>query len=213
MFAMPKPTPSLKFEKTFWSRGIEHIAGLDEVGRGAWAGPVVTGAVILPRDVARRALIGVRDSKLLTPRQRAALVAPIRAHALACAIGLASRAEIDALGIVPATRLAMMRALDALDVAPDVLLIDALKLPERNEPQTAIIRGDQQSLSIACASILAKVARDEMMIALDAEIPGYGFAQHKGYGTAFHRAALDALGVSRAHRVSFAPVNQRAQVV
>jgi ribonuclease HII len=173
----------------------------------------VTGAVVLPCKVSRRALVGVRDSKLLSPRQRAALVAPIREHALAYAIGLASRDEIDTLGIVPATRLAMMRALNALGVAPDALLIDALKLPERKEPQTAIIRGDQQSLSIACASILAKVARDEMMVALDEKIPGYGFAQHKGYGTALHRAALASLGVSREHRTSFAPVHQRTQGV
>ncbi|MBI5302425.1 MAG: ribonuclease HII [Chloroflexi bacterium] len=207
---MTKPTPSLKFENVLWSCGLVHIAGLDEVGRGAWAGPVVAGAVILPRDISRRALPGVRDSKLLSPRQRAALVAPIRDHACACATGLATRDEIDELGIVPATRLAMTRALDALGLAPDALLIDALALPARNEPQTSIIRGDQQSLSIACASILAKVTRDEMMIALDAQIPGYGFARHKGYGTVLHRAALATLGVSREHRVSFVPVNRRA---
>jgi len=209
---MSKPTPSLKFEKTFWSRGIAYVAGLDEVGRGAWAGPVVAGAVILPRDMALRVLPGVRDSKLLSPRQRTALVAPIRAHACASATGFASYAEIDELGIVPATRLAMMRALDALGLAPHALLIDALKLPVEL-PQTAIIRGDQQSLSIACASILAKVTRDEWMTKLDVQIPGYGFAQHKGYGTAQHRAALASLGVSREHRTSFAPVSRAATSV
>ncbi|MBI5650741.1 MAG: ribonuclease HII [Chloroflexi bacterium] len=208
---MAEPVPSLKFEKQFWSRELTRVAGLDEVGRGAWAGPVVAGAVILPRDVARRALAGVHDSKLLTPAQREELVAPIRAHALACATGLATCDEIDTLGIVPATRLAMMRALDALGIAPDALLIDALNLPARVLPQNAIIRGDQQSLSIACASILAKTTRDQLMRDLDAQIPGYAFAQHKGYGTAQHRAALKARGVSREHRRTFAPVKNWRQ--
>ncbi len=203
---MSLPVPSLKFERAFWSRALTRVAGIDEVGRGAWAGPVVAGAVILPRDVSRRDLARVRDSKMLSPAQREALVAPIRAHALACATGLATRAEIDDIGIVGATRLAMMRAVRALGVAPDALLIDALALPALALPQNAIIRGDQQSLSIACASILAKVTRDKMMIELDGELPGYAFACHKGYGTAAHRAALAALGASHEHRVSFAPI-------
>jgi ribonuclease HII len=205
---MADPVPSLKFEKQFWARDFARVAGIDEAGRGAWAGPVVAGAVVFSRDVSRRALVGVRDSKLLTPAQREELVAPIRAHALATGVGIATREEIDARGIVPATRLAMMRALDALSIAPDALLIDALTLPARALPQNAIIRGDQQSLSIACASILAKTTRDQMMRDLDAQIPGYGFAQHKGYGTAYHRAALYARGISREHRVSFAPVKE-----
>jgi ribonuclease HII len=210
--------PTLQFEHAFWLRGLARVPGVDEAGRGAWAGPVVAGAVILPR-VARiktwwlndalRALEHARDSKLLSPAQRDALYEPIRAHALAAATGLATNDEIDALGIVPATRLAMQRALAALMLAPDALLIDAVKLREVHLPQKAIIRGDQISLSIACASILAKVTRDRMMIELDGQLPGYGFAQHKGYGTAAHQAALEALGVSRAHRVSFAPVVQK----
>jgi len=211
-------TPTLQFEHTFWSRGLARVAGVDEAGRGAWAGPVVAGAVILPRvsrvktwwlNDALRALEHARDSKLLSPAQRDALYEPIRAHALASATGLATNDEIDALGIVPATRLAMQRALDALGVAPDALLLDALKLPAVPLPQKAIIRGDQISLSIACASILAKVTRDRMLIELDAQLPGYGFAQHKGYGTAAHQAALAELGASRAHRKSFAPVAQQ----
>ena len=208
-------TPTLQFEHTFWLRGLAHVAGIDEAGRGAWAGPVVAGAVILPRvrrikawwlNDALRALEHARDSKLLSPAQRDALYEPIRAHALAAATGLATNDEIDALGIVPATRLAMQRALAALTLVPDALLIDALKLPEIRLPQKAIIHGDQLSLSIACASILAKVTRDRMMIALDAQLPGYSFAQHKGYGTTAHQAALKLLGVSFVHRVSFAPV-------
>jgi ribonuclease HII len=231
---MPQPIPTLQFEHTFWSRGLARVAGVDEAGRGAWAGPVVAGAVILPRvrrprknrgvyaikewwtQAALRDLARARDSKLLSPAQREALVTPIRAAALACATGLATREEIDALGIVPATRLAMQRAIAALTLAPDALLIDALvrttgrsPLPALALPQTAIIHGDQLSLSIACASILAKVTRDRMMVELDAQFPGYGFARHKGYGTAVHRAALETLGISREHRVSFAPIIQR----
>lgn len=211
---MISQSPSLKFEHAFWKRGLRRVAGIDEAGRGAWAGPVVAAAVILP-PVSRvkswrtsttfRELVHVRDSKLLSPAQREALFEPIRATALASATGLATNDEIDALGIVPATRLAMQRTIDSLGVAPDALLIDAVKL-EIDLPQQAIIHGDQLSLSIACASILAKVTRDRLMIELDAQVPGYEFARHKGYGTAVHQAALQKLGVARAHRVSFAPV-------
>ena len=199
--------PTLKFERAYWSRGFELVAGLDEVGRGAWAGPVVAGAIILPRfKRIPRELGHARDSKLLSPAQREKLIEPIQLLALAHAIGAATRAEIDELGIVPATKLAMKRALAALATPPTALLIDALALPDLSVPQRAIIRGDQQSLSIACASILAKVARDRMMVELDGKVPGYAFAQHKGYGTAKHRAALEKLGASSAHRVSFAPI-------
>lgn len=213
---MSTPIPSLHLEHTFWSRGLVHIAGMDEAGRGAWAGPVVAGAVILPRvthlhrwwlDDALCSLKSVRDSKLLSPTHRAALYEPICASALATAIGYATNDEIDALGIVAATRLAMRRALAALAIAPDALLVDALQL-DAPLPQRAIIHGDQLSLSIACASILAKVTRDRMMCELDVQVPGYAFAHHKGYGTAAHRAALLKLGASRVHRVSFAPVGK-----
>jgi ribonuclease HII len=163
--------------------------------------------MILPR-LTRipRELRGARDSKLLSPKQREELIEPIQAFARAYAIGAASCAEIDALGIVPATRLAMKRALAALSPQPNALLIDALTLPDLHLPQRGIIRGDQLSLSIACASILAKVARDRLMVELDGELPGYGFARHKGYGTAQHRAALEKLGASLAHRMTFAPI-------
>ncbi|MBI4786097.1 MAG: ribonuclease HII [Chloroflexi bacterium] len=204
--------PTLKFEKRFWAQGLAYVAGIDEVGRGAWAGPVVAGAVILPQVRSRAALrdlVRVRDSKLLSPAQREALCEPICAAALGFATGLATRAEIDAVGIVPATRLAMQRAVEALALAPHALLIDALMLPALDMPQTAIIHGDQLSLSIACASILAKVTRDRLMVELDARLPGYHFAQHKGYGTEQHRAALDALGPCGEHRASFMPIKQR----
>jgi ribonuclease HII len=215
---MSQPIPTLEFEHACWLRGLARVAGIDEAGRGAWAGPVVAAAVILPRvrrmknwwhSVALRPLARVRDSKLLSPAQRAALFEPICALALAHAIGLATRDEIDTLGIVRATRLAMQRAAEALAIPPDALLIDALKLSAVPLPQKAIVRGDQLSLSIACASILAKVTRDRMMVELDARLPGYAFARHKGYGTAQHRAALQRLGVSSAHRVTFSPVAER----
>ncbi len=207
---MPNPIPSLKFERLFWSRGLGFIAGLDEVGRGAWAGPVVAGAVILPRlRRVPRELESVRDSKLLSPAQRQALFGPICAIALAHATGLATCAEIDQIGIAPATRLAMQRAVAGLALAPGALLIDAFRLPCFDLPQNAIIHGDQLSLSIACASIVAKVTRDRMMVELDAVRPGYAFARHKGYGTAEHRRTLEELGVSPDHRTSFAPVWER----
>ena len=199
---MSKPTPTLKFEHTLWSRNLV-VAGIDEAGRGAWAGPVVAGAVVLPQvhrvknwqaEKLLRDLANARDSKLLSPKQREKLFTPIRAAAIASATGLATREEIDHLGIVPATRLAMQHAIESLGIVPDALLIDAMKLPAIMIPQTAIIRGDQISLSIACASILAKVTRDRMMVELDTQFPGYGFAKHKGYGTAAHRQALEKLG-------------------
>jgi ribonuclease HII len=217
---MSPPVPTLTFEHAFWSRRLARVAGVDEAGRGAWAGPVVAGAVILPRarrvkewwtQDALRDLARVRDSKLLSPAQRERLIEPIRAAARAYAVGLATREEIDALGIVPATRLAMQRAIDALSIAPDALLIDALQLRALALPQKAIIHGDQVSLSIACASILAKVTRDRMMSEMDARLPGYGFAQHKGYGTAAHRAALEKLGASVEHRATYAPVRDLAE--
>ena len=218
---MSTPIPTLRFEHAYWTRGITHVAGIDEVGRGAWAGPVVAAAVILPRvrrikdwsaQDALRDLENARDSKLLSPSQREKLFEPICAAALAYATGMASHEEIDMLGIVPATRLAMQRALQSLTIPLEALLVDAMKLPAFALPQKAIIHGDQLSLSIACASILAKVTRDRMMVELEAQFPGYAFARHKGYGTREHQAALERLGVSRIHRVSFAPIKNRTQI-
>ena len=216
--------PNLDFELAFWRDGYTYVAGVDEAGRGAWAGPVVAGAVILPMLNARtarrwahsrtlRALARVNDSKQLTPTQREDLFEPIRACAVASATGAADHIEIDALGIVRASHLAMRRALDALNISPQALVIDALVLPELEIPQQGIIHGDALSLSIAAASILAKVTRDRWMCALDAIWPGYHFAQHKGYGTKAHQAALRALGALPIHRQSYAPVRARMKDV
>jgi len=199
------PPPDLFYEKALWS-SYARVVGLDEAGRGALAGPVCVGAALLPPNPARllQALHGARDSKQLSARQREALAPQIQRAAQACAVGFASAAEIDSLGIVPATRLAALRALEALAVFPNYLLTDfRLELPELDIPQTALVKGDQRSLSIACASILAKTARDALMLELDAQAPNYQFAKHKGYGTLIHRRAIARWGYSDLHRKTF----------
>jgi ribonuclease HII len=184
------------------------VAGLDEAGRGAWAGPVVAAAVVLPLerfDLARQ-LAEVRDSKQLTARQRERCAEAVLSIAVSTAIGQAEAAEVDAVGLLPATRAAMARALAQLSVQPRHLLLDHLRLPELPIEQSPITRGDALVLSIAAASVLAKVARDRLLVALDQLYPGYGLARHKGYGTAEHLAALLRLGPSPIHRRSYAPV-------
>ena len=200
--------PDLSEERKLWARGRTRVTGLDEAGRGAWAGPVVAAAVILPPDLPdlRKALEPVRDSKLLTPHQRDVCYDLVLGHALACGVGSVPAGEIDRVGIVPATREAMRQAIQALPSAPDYLLIDFLTLPQVPVPQRAIPKGDVRSLSIAAASIVAKVTRDRWMISLDERVPGYGLAQHKGYGTPQHLAALHLLGPTWHHRHSFAPI-------
>jgi ribonuclease HII len=215
-FANQPPAPSsralpdLSRECELWAAGYRLIAGVDEVGRGALAGPVVAAAVILPPDpLALAHLLGhVDDSKRLTPTARVRLDVAIRACAPAVGVGSVPAEEIDRIGIVPATRLAMSLALDALAPCPvpDYLLIDFLTLPDRSCPQLGLPHGDALSLSIAAASIVAKVARDAWMVAQEEAFPDYGFAEHKGYGTAFHQAALARLGPCPLHRSSFEPV-------
>lgn len=192
------------------AEGYARIVGLDEAGRGAWAGPVVAGAVILPleRFDLLNVLVDVNDSKLLTPHQRETLVPYIIGIASASGVGHASHTEIDELGIVPATRLAMQRALDALGVDADCLLTDSMPMPDHDLPCTPLIKGDQKSLSIAAASILAKVTRDQFMDQLADVFPKYGFREHKGYGTELHRQLLRNFGPCAAHRMSFAPIRQ-----
>jgi ribonuclease HII len=203
--------PTLDWEKRLWAGGYRQVAGLDEAGRGAWAGPVVAAAVILPPDdldLARR-LAGVRDSKTLPAARREVLWATIGRYAVAVGVGVVPADEIDALGIIAATRRAMALALQALSTPADYLLIDHLRLPDQPLPQQHPPKGDAHILSIAAASIVAKVSRDRLMVELDACFPGYGFARHKGYGTAQHRAALYALGPCAIHRRSFAPLSSR----
>ncbi len=207
---LQEPVPDLVNERELWSNGYRLIAGLDEVGRGAWAGPVFAAAVILPPDFLRleEALCDVRDSKQLSPRQRDALVEIIVDTALAVGVGQASHLEVDRRGIVAATRMAMCAALAQLSQRAEYLLIDALGLPQITLPQRPIVKGDATCLSIAAASIVAKVARDTYCLELEREYPGYGFACHKGYGTAQHRSALEKLGPSPIHRLSYEPVRR-----
>ena len=197
--------PDLSHEKHLWTH-FKRIAGLDEAGRGALAGPVAVGAVILPEDepLLFQALAGVRDSKQMTPLGRERLAPRIREVALASSVAFASAEEIDSLGIVRATRTAAVRALRGLSVLPQYLLTDfRLELPQLELAQTSLVKGDARCLSIACASVLAKTARDEWMRELDSQYPGYGLGKHKGYGTQAHRSAMKRLGLSKIHRQSF----------
>jgi ribonuclease HII len=203
--------PTMREEDGLRAAGYAAIAGLDEVGRGPIAGPVFAGAAILPAVMTGDWVSLVRDSKQLTAKQRETVLPMLSEAAVAIATGSATPQEVDQLGIVPAVRLAMMRALKGLRVAPDYLLLDAFPLPDSSLPQRSIIKGDALCTSIAAASIAAKVARDEVMRELDGSFPGYGFAGHKGYGSAAHMAALDELGPCEIHRITFAPVRARAE--
>lgn len=179
---------------------------MDEAGRGALAGPVCVGAIILPNNnpLLTQTLSKVRDSKQLTPRKRRLLAPQIKETAQSWGIGFASAEEIDSMGIVTATRLAAGRALEMLHCFPDFLLTDfRLELPELDIPQAALVKGDQRSLSIAAASILAKTARDDFMSRLDSNHPEYGLSKHKGYGTALHCEKIKILGYSPIHRKTF----------
>lgn len=206
-------SPGLVHEAQCLEKGFHHIAGLDEAGRGAWAGPVTAGAVILPLENQglQPILKDVRDSKLLSARQREALFDIVMETALAAAVGIASPREVEEYNVVGATRLAMRRAIETLALQPDFLLIDGrtLRLKHVNIHQLSMSRGEQESLSIAAASILAKVTRDRLMVEADAQFPLYGFARHKGYGTDAHRTALAAHGPCDIHRRTFEPVMQR----
>lgn len=202
--ALLPASPDLSCEQALWSQGIRFIAGVDEAGRGALAGPVAAGAVILPiRSDLTTQLSGVRDSKQMSPAQRIEWAERLRNIVLAWGVGFASAGEIDAIGIVPATRLAAQRALQQLYVKPQHLLLDFIELPEIALPQTPLVKGDQRCLSIAAASILAKTARDALLCEYERQYPGYGFASHKGYGTTAHRLAMQRLGLAPIHRRSF----------
>ncbi len=214
---MAKSNPDLSEELALYQAGYRCVVGVDEAGRGAWAGPLVAGAVVLPVNSAQpltQALLelthlfaGVNDSKQLTPSRRESLFETITAHAY-CGVGIVSALAIDIAGVGVANRLAWKRAIADLpsDIQPDFLLLDAFKLPELPLPQRAIIKGDTISLSIAAASIVAKVTRDRLLTQLEAVYPGYRFEAHKGYGTTLHSAALTKNGPCAEHRYSYRPV-------
>lgn len=197
--------PDLMFEQLLWQKGVQYIAGVDEAGRGALAGPVCTGAVVLPSGNSKLAvqLAGVRDSKQMTTQQRDTWAEVIKSIATTWAVGWASSEEIDRLGIAPATRLAAKRAVEMLKTYPQHLLVDYIRLPEIPLPQTSLVKGDRRALSIACASVLAKTARDALMQTMAEQYPGYGFEQHKGYGTRLHQSFITTLGPCTIHRRSF----------
>lgn len=203
--------PDLRYERELWAGGLLRVAGIDEAGRGPLAGPVTAAAVILPPDpTVAEILWGVRDSKQMTAPEREHWAAWIQGTALGWGVGFASHIEIDELGIVPATLLAAQRALDCLPDPPEHLLLDFICLPENHLPQTSLVKGDCRSLSIAAASVLAKTARDRVMIELDREYPGYGFANNKGYASRGHLRALSECGACAIHRRSFHPVRDEA---
>jgi ribonuclease HII len=201
-----KPIPNFQEEQALKHRGYRLIAGIDEAGRGALAGPVVAAAVMLPADYEAPWLSRVRDSKLLSPGQREILFQDIRAASLSTGVGIISPEIIDAQNILKATRLAMEAAVAELSPVPQWLLIDYLRLPAIKLPQKGIPHGDALCLSIACASIVAKVTRDHLMVELDTAYPGYGLSRHKGYGTRSHLECLHRLGPCPIHRRTFQPV-------
>jgi ribonuclease HII len=200
--------PDLTEEAALAQGGFCCVAGVDEAGRGAWAGPLVAAAVILPepKDCPSDMLAGVRDSKLLTHEQRERLFDTVVATARAVGVGSVSADEIDLLGLTAANELAMVRAVRGLCPAPDFLLVDCFRLRSLAVPQRGIIKGDRRCLSIAAASVVAKVHRDWWLAGLAERHPEYGFEQHRGYGVAAHRKAIDAHGLCPLHRRSYAPL-------
>jgi ribonuclease HII len=193
----------LTLERELWARGLELVAGVDEAGRGPLAGPVVAAAVIFRRE---QRVAGVTDSKQLTEAQRDDLVAAIRRRALCIGVGAASCREVDRLNILQATHLAMSRAVAALPLRPDHVLVDGLPVPRLGPDHTAVVDGDAKSYTIACASIVAKTTRDRIMRRLAGRYPGYGWETNVGYGTPEHVMALGQHGPTPHHRRSFVPV-------
>ena len=200
--------PDYQEEKLLLQSGYRHIAGCDEAGRGAWCGPVVAAAVILPPNIDLPWINDVCDSKLLKACQREALYEKITAGAVCWAAGMVSHDKIDEIGILNATKQAMLAAVASLSIAPDFLLVDFVRLPIIEIPQKNITKGDLHCLSISCASIIAKVTRDRMMNELDKQYPGYLLCQHKGYGTQAHMNKILTCGILPIHRQSFAPIKE-----
>lgn len=199
------PTISESFDRSFRKDGVRFLAGVDEAGRGPLAGPVVAAAIILPETAD---LPGLDDSKRLSPKRRDILFEMISGQALSFGVGVASSDEIDRLNILQASLHAMRLAIEAMTIPPDLVLIDGQHTPGSSYTELPIIDGDAQSFVIAAASVIAKVTRDRMMVAYDAEYPAYGFARHKGYPTPWHLRALCTHGPSPIHRRSFTPVRE-----
>ncbi len=193
-----------QFEHELWSNGIQFVAGVDEVGRGPLIGPVVTACVILPHDFV---LEGLTDSKKLTEKKREQFYQYIMEHALSVSIGMKDEKVIDEVNIYEATKLAMYEAIEQAPIKPEHVLIDAMKLEQLEMPSTSIIKGDAKSISIAAASVIAKVTRDRMMIELDKKYPMYGFKSHKGYPTKKHVEAILKYGLIDGYRKTFKPIS------
>lgn len=204
-------SPDLRWERAFWTAGLHRVAGVDEVGRGAMAGPLVAAAVVFPASEGwalrrlRAAITDIRDSKLLSPERRVELLDTIERTATAIGVGVVPVEELDGVGLGPANRIAMERAVFQLDLEVDALVIDACVL-DLGCPQSGPIDGDALSMSVAAASIVAKVTRDRMMVALGQEDPRYGFELHKGYCSELHKARLAEHGPCVHHRRCFSPV-------
>ncbi len=207
LFTTPPPD-NLIFEKAAYFNGATYVAGIDEAGRGPLAGPVMAAAVILPEGLV---INGVDDSKKLTPERREKLFKIIMESALSVGVGIVTPKDIDLINILQATRRAMLAAVLQLTPQPDYLLIDGISTIDSVIPQKTIKKGDSLSLSIAAASIIAKVTRDRYMIEMDAKYPGYGFAGHKGYGSAVHLDAIKRLGPSTIHRLTFGGVREHVE--
>jgi ribonuclease HII len=204
------PRPDLHLESALWADSYSLVCGVDEVGRGPLAGPVVAAAVIFPAniDLAESGLCGLNDSKKLTPKQRVNLLPIINSQALCVAIGIVSPREIDEINIRNASLLAMVKAVFGLSVQPDYALVDGRDVPDGFPPGQAVVRGDSISATIAAASVVAKVHRDNIMAELSKQFPAYGWERNQGYPTKEHREALLSAGVTNHHRYSFAPVKK-----
>jgi ribonuclease HII len=205
----PPPSAPYRYEARAWKTGVARVAGIDEAGRGPLAGPVVAAAVIIAPD---RRIKGLADSKLLPPERREELFHVIQERALAVGVGVVDHETIDRINILQATRQAMAGALSALAVTPELVITDFVVLAGLPCPQRNLVAGDRRCASVAAASIIAKVTRDRMMVAVDAQFPEYGFARHKGYATPEHLAALDRHGPCPIHRRSFSGVWRQGEL-
>jgi ribonuclease HII len=206
---MTRPSAPYRYEGQAWRSGFPHVAGVDEAGRGPLAGPVVAAAVVV---TPAHRIRGMCDSKLLTPERREELFVAIHERALAVGVAIVDHATIDRVNILQATRLAMVDALRRLPIAPDLIITDFVALPDVSCPQKNLVDGDARCASVAAASIVAKVTRDRIMLEMDKQFPEYGFAQHKGYATPDHLAALDRHGPCPVHRRSFAGVWRQGEL-